>query len=102
MSSRVQNLIVVLGLLVVAALGYFLYTQNQNSVLSLGTDVVTTQAALENQDFLNKLNELQAITLDDSLFSDPRFQSFINFRPPVIEESVGRENPFLEVEDTNL
>ena len=99
MSSRLQNLIVFLGLIIIAALGYYLYSNNRDSVLSLNSDTVNTQVAIESAEFAERLEELKSITLDDSLFTDPRFQSFINYRPPVIEEEVGRANPFLEVED---
>lgn len=97
MSSTIQNLIVVLGLIVIAGLGYYLYNQNKESLLSSGNETVQSQAELESVDFLRKLNELKSLSLDGSIFTDPRFQSFVDREPPVVEEEVGRENPFLEV-----
>lgn len=98
MSSLIQNLLIVLGLVVVMALGYYLYTQNQMSTLSLSDDPISTQLSAESAMFLRKLNDLKQIELDGSLFSDPRFRSLIDNSTPVIEDPVGRPNPFVEVE----
>lgn len=98
MSSLVQNLFIFLGLVVVLALGYYLYTQNEMSSLSLNNDAISTQVAAESAMFLSRLNELKKIDLDDSLFSDPRFRSLIDNSAPVIEDPVGRPNPFVEVD----
>lgn len=98
MSSRVQNLLVVLGLVALAALGYYLYSQNQLTTLKGGSPgSISTEAAIESADFLRKLNELEQIDLDAKIFGDPRYQSFRNNRQPVTPEGVGRPNPFIPV-----
>ncbi len=98
MSSTLQNLIVVVGLLVIAALGYYLYVQNRDGVLSTSSEQLNTQVALESADFLRRLNELKEIDLSgDRLFSDHRFQSLISGRVPIEPEEIGREIPFLEI-----
>ena len=98
MSSSIQNLLVIFGLVVIAGLGYYLYSQNQSSSLSLNNNLVTNQASVESADFLRRLNALSRIQLDDSLFSDSRFRALENNTPILIDEPVGRPNPFLEVD----
>lgn len=99
MTSKLQNLIIILGFLIVAGLGYYLYVQNSNGSLRLSNKSISTQAAAESAEFLQKLNSLKEVSLDGSLFSDSRFQSLVNNRRPVIQENVGRPNPFLDVND---
>lgn len=93
MSSLLQNIIVIGGILVILGLGYYLYTQNAALDVSSDSDV-SAQVAAETADFLRRLNELKAIQLSGDIFSDPRFLSLINFTAPVGSEPVGQENPF--------
>lgn len=93
MSSLLQNIIVIGGIVVLLGLGYYLYTQN--AALDVSNDsAVSTQVAAETADFLRRLNELKAIQLNGTLFSDPRFISLVNFTAPVLVEPVGQDNPF--------
>lgn len=96
MSSRLQNLIVIVGLVLISFLGYYLYTQNKASSLDSSNESINTKAALESADFLRKLNELKSLSLDDSILTDPKFQSFVDNRTPLIQKEIGRDNPFLE------
>lgn len=98
MSSSFKNLITVLGGLIVIVFGYYLYTQNSSLNLSTNNTVAVSDAAAQSSEFLRRLTQLQAIDLDDSLFSDPAFQSLVDNRKPLIEGSIGRTNPFLTVE----
>ncbi len=98
MSSSIQNIIVVVGLILVLGLGYYLYSANKDSVLSGSTSVVNSQIAIESADFIRRLDELKTLTLDDSIFSDARFRSFVDRRKPVLQEVVGRNNPFIKSE----
>ncbi len=93
MSSMLQNLIALLGLLIVAGLGYYLYTQSGGSLTNTSVSG-TNEAALEAAEFLARLNELQTLNLDDGLFNDPRFRSLTDVRAEVIAIPVGRNNPF--------
>jgi len=92
MSAKIQHLIDLLGIILIAFLGYYLYTQNNNSQLMNGT--IDNQVALETSLFLERLIILQGISLDDSLFSNSRFQSLVDFSEPIIPQPIGRDNPF--------
>ncbi len=99
MFSLLKQLLILLALLVTVGLGYYLFTQNSGGLEDTTNASGTQVVALEAADFLNHLNELKAIELDGSIFSDPRFSYLTNFTRTVEPEAVGgRENPFNEVQ----
>jgi hypothetical protein len=92
MTSKLQNAFVLIGIIGIAAIGYYLYTQNGD--ISLNNAEVDNQAAAETAVFLQKLNELKRIQLEGSIISDERFISLIDSSKPVVPVPVGRSNPF--------
>ncbi len=92
MSSLLQNLVAVLGIVIVGVLGYYLYVQNGSLVSR--TVSTSSEASLQAAEFLARLNELQEINLDDSIFNDPRFRGLQDIRQEVVPVPVGRSNPF--------
>lgn len=92
MSSTLQNIVVILGLLLVAGLGYYLYTQYGSS--NLNNSEVQAQVSVQSSVFLARLQELQQIKLDDSVFTNPQFQVLKNNSQPIVPRYVGRSNPF--------
>jgi hypothetical protein len=92
MSSFIQNMLIVGGIIVLAAIGYFLYTNNAPLREQDGT--VSQQVAAQSEDFLKRLNELKAVRLNGDIFADPRFTSLNNNSQPVIPQPIGRTNPF--------
>ncbi len=94
MSPKIQNIIVVAGLVLLIGLGYYLYDKNKDSILATNTTVVSTQISVESADFLRRLNELKSLSFDDSIFTDPRFRSFADRQRPIIQKPIGRSNPF--------
>lgn len=96
MSSTLQNLVAVLGILIIGGIGYYLYIQNANIALDT-ISATSNEASREASEFLSRLNELKSMNLDDSLFNDSRFRSLSIFEIPVVPVSVGRENPFSDV-----
>lgn len=91
MGSYIQNIIIVLGLIALAAFGYYLYT-NQSS-LSLNSQV-TENTTAQSQMFLRQLQEVKAIDFDMSLFNNPEFNNLRNQSARVSPRPVGRPNPF--------
>lgn len=94
MSSLIKNIFLLVGVLVTCALGYYLYTQQTESIAHSSNKAVSEDVAAQSAEFLRSLNELQAIQLDNSIFSDPRFSSLVNFSYPVEPVPVGKSNPF--------
>jgi hypothetical protein len=95
MSKTAKNLIIVLGLITVAAGGYFVFTQQTASVLTFETNDEVARNMEENSRlFIERRQAMQRIELDLEFFSDPRIATLRNFDGPIQEQPIGRDNPF--------
>jgi len=95
MMSLFKNLFVIIGLLVLAGLGYYLFILERGSELSDSASASrTSQSELEVQEFLRRLADVESITLPTDVFTDPRFKSFEDFGTEVDRVPVGRTDPF--------
>lgn len=92
MMSLLKNLFVILGLLLIAGFGYYLYTTNGSLGLSSSDTDLNVEA--ESADLIRKVESIKRISIDRSLFTDPRFTSLRSFATPVPVYPVGRANPF--------
>lgn len=93
MSGIVKNLL--FGLIAAAVLwaGYEFFIKEDETTISENA-VAESQAAQDSREFLITLRQLNTVSFDEGLFTDPRFQSFVDHRRPILVEPVGRENPF--------
>lgn len=93
MTSRAQNLLVFLGFIIIAGLGYYLYSEQKSNNL-IGSQI-NNQIAAEASLFLEHLNELETLSLSGDIFSDPRFTNLVDFSEPINPQPIGRANPFV-------
>lgn len=91
MSSNLQNLLAILGIIVIGGVGYYLYVQDG---LVVSATPASQEASILAAEFLGRLNELKTLKLDDSIFNDPRFRGLHDIRAQVTAVPIGRENPF--------
>ena len=47
--------------------------------------------------FQTLVSELQSVSFDTKIFSDPRFTSLVSLATPVAVETVGRADPFASI-----
>ncbi len=94
MSSSLQNLLIVAGVGILLALGYYLFAQKDTSTLQNAE--VNNMIAAESAVFLRKLKELESIAVDQSFFSDPRFLQLIDVSTSIVPMEVGKPNPFVK------
>lgn len=90
--SLFKNLFVILGLVLIAGLGYYLYVTQDSATLSTEDRDLSIEA--ESADLLAKIDSIRRISIERDLFSDPRFTSLRSFATPVPVYQVGRDNPF--------
>ena len=102
MKKIIQNGIILIGFMLLAAAGYYLYLQQGDMLLELADDDLTAQLERESQTFITKQRELEAIELEMELFNDPRFSELRSFATPVPILPTGRSNPFSEVDFQRL
>ena len=90
----IKNIVTIVGLILLVVFGYYLIVLEDSAVQS-GNREVVTNAQLETQDFLRRLNDIQTINLQTDVLDDPRFTNRIDYSSPVPVVPVGRENPFV-------
>ncbi len=96
MSKTAKNLIIILGLITVAFAGYFMFMQQSATTLSFeANDEVLRNIHANNQLFIERERKLKTIQLDLNFFVDDRFVSLKSFDKPIVEQPVGRNNPFV-------
>jgi hypothetical protein len=78
--------------LLLAGYVYFAYFSGGSSSATLSSSDANTTLS---QNLLVTLQNLHTIKLDNSIFSDPAFQSLTDFGVTIPPENVGRGNPFL-------
>lgn len=96
MSKTAKNLIIVLGLITVAFAGYFMFMQQSSTTLSFETNDTVLRNMLSNsQVFIERRRQLEGIELNLDFFIDDRLLSLQSFDTPIVEQPVGRDNPFV-------
>ncbi len=99
MTPLLKNLLILLTLIGLGALGYFIFFTADDAAIistsSTGGDV-NSQAAFQTREFRRTLNELNQIELDSPLFQDSDFLGLIDHAQPIVDRPYGRPNPFSE------
>lgn len=97
MSPAFKNITTVLIIILVAALGYYLYLQTSETSSVSGENVhVKPQMIRDTQVFIERRQILERIELDTSIFKNPLFVSYRNFTNPIQSQFEGKDNPFSE------
>ena len=93
-----KNILIILFLVVVVAAGVYLYLHPDITESLLSSDkAISSSALLETKDFLQRFQAFESVELDNSVFTDRRFGSLVDFRQPVIPTAIGRPNPYQPV-----
>ncbi len=97
----INNIIIIALVLGLGVAVYFFFfsdkTDDTPSLVSSSGEVAGSIDGVDitpNRQFLAILNNLEAIKLDVSIFSNPAFLGFKDFSKPLDPEPSGRENPF--------
>ena len=92
---KLPNNSLTIGIVVVVILGggylYFFSGSSQAPVSA------TPPAGAAEQQFLTLAGELQPLSFDTSILSDPRFASLVDISVPVTEDAQGRTDPFAPI-----
>lgn len=96
MSSTLKNLFVLLILILLGALGYFLFfSAGDDSIVSTdGSTGGAAAAAMQTREFKRILDDLNSIELDSPLFADRTFLELIDHSQPIVDRPYGSNNPF--------
>ncbi|MCX6790478.1 MAG: hypothetical protein NTV60_03035 [Candidatus Kaiserbacteria bacterium] len=91
------NTIILIVLTVLIAGGAYWYFATQS-----GNDAPLTSAISDNApktQFQALVSELQSISFNTAIFSDPKFTSLVDLKVPVTAEPSGRLDPFASIQD---
>lgn len=101
MSSLLKNLLFVLGFILVAGAGYYMYSTQSIGELDIRGVAALDASVVQNTEvFIERRETLNSLNLGTDLFDDPRFTNLRTFTTPVPQQPVGRVNPFLPPDTT--
>lgn len=88
--------------MVLAGTGYYMIIQQGSlNPSSSTTDSMTDQNLLaQTQTFIDRENQLRALSIDLGFFNDSRFQSLTTYTAPVQDQVLGKVNLFDPVAKT--
>ncbi len=97
MSSTFKNIVTLLGLALLAGIGYLAFNRYDTNVPLVNTvsNMATTDVEFATQDLLRQQALLNTFNISGDIFSDPRFVSLTDYRINLIPEPIGRPNPFV-------
>jgi len=103
MTQTVKNIIAVVILGGVGLLGYILFMQKDTNSLMFGQDsVVSDVLIVQARTFVQKRQRVEAVTIDATVFTDPRFTTLTTYTVPVVAQPVGKTSLFesaIEMQD---
>ena len=94
MDSTVKNIAIVLLLLTFAFIGYYLFIQKDQTELSISGADVSQELFTNVQKYVERRTVLDKVKLDLGILSDNRFRGLVSYTTPIVEQPIGRENPF--------
>jgi hypothetical protein len=86
--------LIVAGILIAGAAWYGTRTPSATETAILTGEVVSSAAQESEREAIDSLLRMRAIELSGAIFSDPAFLSLQDFRTEIVQEPVGRRNPF--------
>lgn len=84
------------GLTFIAAVYYYFFYNKDTG----GAVVATAPASQAELDFVNLAGQIDSISFDQTIFSDPRFMRLVDIHTVVVPEPTGRRDPFATLPGT--
>lgn len=89
-----NTVLIIVTALIVAAGAYWYFFTGTGNQPPLTASIAENEAQTQ---FQALVSELQPISFDTKIFSDPRFTSLVSLSTPVAVETVGRSDPFAPI-----
>jgi hypothetical protein len=84
---------IVAGIVVLGTAAYMLFARTQSTVAVDSTAPVSPAEIT----FVSLASQLEPLTFDKSILSDPRFTSLVDIHTAVVPETAGRRDPFAPI-----
>jgi hypothetical protein len=101
MSSRLNKLLILLGVLLIAYGAYYfsIHMNDADELVIQDPGVVGMQGFSQNSEkILSDTKKIRTIVIDDTFFMDKKFTSLVDTQVELIELETGRTNPFAPLE----
>jgi hypothetical protein len=101
MSKLIKKAIILVVVVIIIAVFWNIFSGKKADDASLtvvegeGSAFALTDDSIVEDTFLGTLLNISTLSLNDSVFGDPRFASLQDFTVTLIPQSIGRTNPFL-------
>jgi hypothetical protein len=93
MSSKIKIIIAVLVIALLLGVGYLLFFNNNSDNTAVTTGPGEPSSAAEAT-FLDLTSQIDPISFDTSVLTDPRFTSLVDIHTAILPEPQGRKDPF--------
>ncbi len=84
----------VLALVVATGLFVYFYMSGNKTPESITLQEIDSANQVAGVRILNLLNEISALSIDNTFFTDPAYQTLVDYTVEIPPVSVGRPNPF--------
>lgn len=101
MSKLIKKAIILVVVVIIIAVFWNIFSGKKANNASLtviegdGLALALTDDSIVEDTFLGTLLNISTLSLNDSVFGDPRFSSLQDFTVTLIPQPLGRTNPFL-------
>ncbi|MDP3962804.1 MAG: hypothetical protein Q8Q03_02990 [bacterium] len=82
-------------IIVVMILAYLYFSGSPvDNSASLEAETQATESSIAAANVLSLLNQISSLRIDTAIFTSPVYRSLVDHTVPVLEQNVGRTNPF--------
>ncbi len=93
-----KKIFIIVGIIALVGLAYlYISGGKEPAAQGLLSEQVTPEATLASGRVLQLLNQIQALHIDGSIFTDPAYQTLVDYTVVIPEQGVGRPNPFAPI-----
>lgn len=96
--SKYKLWIIVGGVVVAGGIWFSMSSAPSSGSVITTTDVSSSDAA--DQDLVNTLLQLRAVSLDGSIFTNVAYMGLQDFSTHIVQEPVGRDDPFAPIQSS--
>lgn len=93
-SKKTIFYIIIIAIVVVLAYLYFSGAPADNSASLEEAGAPTSESSIVAANVLALLNQISALKIETAIFTNPVYKSLVDHTVPVLEQNIGRENPF--------
>ena len=91
-----KSIIIIIAIVVIAIIGYFYFSGSPKSDSTLTTeDAPPSELTNKTTQIITLLNQTSSLKIDTALFKSAVYMSLVDHTVPVVEQPVGKTNPFL-------